>query len=469
MLTAQEPERPAFPTWVSPENEYIDLRVRDRVLFCARLLWGRRGLLAQALAVGLLLGLLLAFLLPKRYDSTTRLMPPDNNRSLPMAMLAGVVGNTLAMPGADWLGLRTSGALFIGVLRSETVADRLIDRFDLKRVYGERLMRDAREKLRDHTAISEDIKSGIIDITVSDSDPARAAALAQAYVEELNRLNAELTTSAAHRERVFIGDRLTVVKRDLDNAANVLSRFASENTAVDIPEQMKAMVGAAATLEGQRIEAQSELSALRQIYSENNVRVRSLRARSEELQLQLNRLRGNTPGSTDSGGPEALYPSIRQLPLLGVKYTDLYRRAKIEEAVYETLTKQLELAKVQEAKEIPTVRVLDPGQYPERRSSPPRLLITILCGLLSPLAVAGWILGTALWNSIDSQDPTRVFVEEVFRTLHPRNLCEPCASSPWENLKARIRGQRRGTPSAAGRPASEPGPGDPQPTARFSD
>src|SRR5262249_26110504 len=163
-----------------------------------------------------------------------------------------------------------------------------------------------------------------------------------------------------------------------------------------IPEQMKAMVGAAAALEGQSMEAQAELSALRQIYSDHNVRVRALSARVAELAIQLKNLRG--PAGAQGEISDAAYPSIRQLPLLGVHYADLYRQTKIQEAVYETLTKQVELAKVEEAKEIPTVRVLDASHYPERRSSPRRLLVTLACGLLAVAGAAAGVVLSAWWT-----------------------------------------------------------------------
>src|SRR6185312_14547545 len=120
----------------------------------------------------------------------------------------------------------------------------------------------------------------------------------------------------------------------------------------------KAMVDAAAALQGQLIAAQAQLSGLQQIYTDNNVRVRAAEAHVEELQKKLNEL-GGAGTQSDLESNNSLYPSIRKLPLLGVTYADLYRQTKIQETVYELLTQQYELAKMQEAKEIPTVKVLD--------------------------------------------------------------------------------------------------------------
>src|SRR5216684_8275248 len=184
-----------------------------------RLLWKERRFLNRAAAAGLLLGTLFAFLLPKKFESTTQLMPPDSQSSSGMAMLAALsakTGNGLGAFAGDLLGVKSSGALFIGILRSHTVEDRLVERFELKRVYWTKLDENARRKLEENTAISEERKSGIINITVTDGDPKRAAAIAQAYVEELDRLVAQLSTSSARRERIFLEERLKTVKLDLD-------------------------------------------------------------------------------------------------------------------------------------------------------------------------------------------------------------------------------------------------------------
>src|SRR5258708_10983599 len=192
----------------------------------------------------------------------------------------------------DLLGMKSSGALFIGVLRSQTSQDRLIQQFDLRKVYGQRLVIDARTKLDENTSISEDRKSGIITIRVTDHSPQRAAALANAYVDELNSLVASLSTSSAHRERVFLEERLKVAKRDLDEAVNELAQFSSKNNTLDIQQEGKAILDAAGSIAGEMIAAQSQLEGLRQIYTDNNARVRSLNARVAELRKQLEKLGG---------------------------------------------------------------------------------------------------------------------------------------------------------------------------------
>jgi capsule polysaccharide export protein KpsE/RkpR len=406
-----------------------------------RLLWERRRFLFKVFVWSFALSLLIAFLWPKRYESTARLMPPDNQPTSSMAMLAALgnrAGGNMGALAGDLLGFKSSGALFTGILESRTAQDDLINRFDLKKVYSVRLLNDARSRLASSTSISEDRKSGIITITVTDKDPQRAAAMTQEYVAELNLIVNQLNTSAAHRERVFLEERLNQVKEDLESAEKNLGQFASKNTAIDIKEQGKAMVEAAATLKGQLIAVHSELEGLKQIYADNNVRIRTVRARVAELQHQLDKLGGKGEGSQQStAADDSLYPSIRKLPLLGVSYADLFRRAKVQEAVFEALTQEYELAKVQEAKETPSVKVLDPPSIPETKSFPPRRKVILVGTALAMLLAIFWILGEALWNEIDPEDPRKALALEVYRTA---KAYVPWASAKGSRLAAPDRG-----------------------------
>lgn len=390
------------------------------------LLWERRRLLGRALAWGLAASIVIAFVTPKRYESTIRLMPPDGQSGSGLALLAAMAAKNAVGTGSlasSLLGQRSTGSLFVDILRGRTVQDRIVSRFDLRKVYGKRYWIDARKRLNANTAIEQDRKSEVITIRVTDHDPQRAAAMAQAYVDELDHLVAEVSTSSARRERIFIEDRLKNVKRDLDQASREFSEFASQNATIDLSTQGKAMVEAAGRLQGELIASQSELEGLEQIYTASNVRVRSRRALVEELKKQLEKLGGSQAegdARNPSGDQPAEFPSIRQLPLLGVRWAELYRQTKIEETVYELLTQQYELAKIEEAKEIPTVKILDAADVPERKSSPPRALITLLGTLLAGTASAGWIVGRARWERVDVHEPRKALILAVAAGLRSK-------------------------------------------------
>ena len=412
-----------------------------------RLLWSRRRVFLRVAAIAVLASNLLAFLIPKSYTSTAKLMPPDTQSPSGLAMMAAMaakVGGGLGMMASDLAGLKSSGALFIGILRSETAQDRVIGEFDLNKIYGTRLLVDARAKLEENTSISEDRKNGIVSISVTDHSPQRAAAIANAYIDELNSLVAELSTSAAHRQRVFLEERLKVAKRDLDDATDALAQFSSKNNTLDIQTEGKAMLDTAASIAGELIAAQAQLEGLRKIYTGNNTRVKSLNAHVAELRKQLAMLDGAQRIAVNVGDslPEQSadpprqsadapleratsipFPTIRNLPLLGAKWSDYYRRAKIQETVFELLTEQYELAKVEEAKETPSVKVLDPGRVPETKSSPPRLLIIFLGTFLVLSCSLVWALWAKSWEEADPRDPRKVLALEVVATVR--------AHQPW--------------------------------------
>lgn len=395
---------------------------QQNLLPVLRLFWSNRQLVWRSWVWALMLSIVAAFVIPVRYQAVTRLMPPDQSES-GLSLLASMANSSgasgLTGLASDLLGVKTSSDLFIGILGSDTIQDHLIAQYGLMKVYHDSKIEDARHDLSERTSISADRKSGIISIAVTDHDPKRAAAMAQAYVAELNILVAQLSTSSARRERIFLEGRLEKVKLDLDAAEQNFSVFASKNTAIDIPEQGKAMVDAAATLQGQLIAAQAELSGLQQIYTNSNVRVRAAEAHVEELQKKLDEI-GGAGTQDDLKSSNSLYPSIRKLPLLGVTYADLYRQTKIQETVYELLTQQYELAKVQEAKEIPTVKVLDPALVPTKRSFPPRTVILGLGTMLGVTLAMIWIGGKTRWDSIDVNDPRKLFALEVLSAVQAR-------------------------------------------------
>ncbi len=438
--TAAKPQRESAPQPDAGDISLSEVPLEDSRKWQAerlRLLWGHRRTFLRAAAVGLLASTLVAFLIPKSYTSTAQLMPPDPQSASGMAMMAAMAARTgdgLGAVAGDLLGLKSSGALFVGVLRSQTSQERLVQQFDLRKVYSTRLVMDARTKLDENTSISEDRKSGILSISVTDHSPRRAADLANAYVDGLNSLVSELSTSSARRERVFLEGRLKVVAQDLDDASSQLAQFSSKNSTLDIQQEGKAMLDAAGTIAGEMIAAQSQLEGLRQIYTDDNSRVRSLSARVAELRKQLEKLGGaqasgvqekvssvNATADPPAAQPDGLpFPTIKSLPVLAAKYGDYYRRAKIEETVYELLTEQYELAKVQEAKETPSVKVLDPAGIPEKKSFPPRSLIMFLGTCLASALSVVWVLGSARWEEVDPADPRKVFVQEVADTFTVR-------------------------------------------------
>lgn len=399
----------------------------------AALLWRHRRLLSRVAAVSLIVGLVIAFTIPKQYKSVARIMPPDQSNSGAM-MLAALATRA---PGLGALGSLAGGllgghsttALFVGLLRSGTVGGHLIDRFDLQHVYHTRYRVDTAKHLARVTKVSDDKKSGVITVEVEDTSPERARDLAQAYLDELNKLVTQTSTSSARRERIFIEQRLQTVDRDLEDAQIRFSEFSSRNSTVDIKEQTRAMVDVGARVEGQLLVEQSGLESLRQIYGDGNVRVRESEARIATLQKELENMTGSsapvplkeTDTAADAAGDGAeLYPHLRQMPRLAVPYADLYRQVKVQEAVYELLTQQYELARIEEAKDVAVVSVIDAPGVPEKKSFPPRLLVALCLTAFCVACASVMVLARDRWQSLDAADPGKALGTEVLDTMRGR-------------------------------------------------
>src|SRR6478672_7774061 len=375
-------------------------------------LWLQRRQIFRWVVLGFVLSLIVAWRYPK-YESTAQIMPPDSGGS-GLASLVPALSKSPGLIGmaGDLMGMKSTSAIFARVLESRTVQDNLINRFHLLDKYDKSYMEDARKKLTDRTSISEDKKSGVIAISVRDHDKNLATELANAYVEELGSVMAKVSTSAARRERIFIEGRLADENSNLQEAERQFSQFASTNMALDVPEQTKVEVEAAARLQGELIAAKAQLEGLKQTYTEENIRVKSAQAHVNELERALAKLNsGRASGVQDPTSP---YPSVKNLPLLGVKWADLYRQTKIRETVVELLTQQYEMARIQEAKEIPSVKVLDQASIPERRSPSWELVISLGTLLSALLACLGYIVKN-WWDRWDQDDPRRILISQVLR------------------------------------------------------
>ena len=423
-------ERPAESYFHSIPEYEVD--VDTAILSFLGMLWTERKLLLHIVGWGLALSLALGLFYPPWYTATTQLIPAQKNSQSPLALLSALGGNSaLASLASGALGGKTEGGTLVGVLSSRTVQDRLIDQLDLRKEFHCKGYADARKRLKREVTFAEDRKSGIITLSITNRNPVRAAEIANAYVSQLNHVLAQVNSSSAHLERVFLEERLKQVNQDLQDAEKAFSEFSSQNTTLDINAQGKAMLEAGASLQGELIASEAQLRGLQQIYTDESVRVRSLRAHINELRQQLLNLSGkkasgsNLQGSdTQNEQSDIIIPSIRQLPLLGVKYADLFRRTKVQEAIFETLTKQYEIAKIDEAKEDPSVRILDLAVPPEKPAGP-LLLWCIVGGLiLSSLLAVVTVMCRGYWRQLRSSSAPKVlwgYARTYFQTHSFRN------------------------------------------------
>ncbi len=403
------------------DDELAQLAVDRAVFDKLRVLWRERETLIKAVLIAFIAFLVLAYIIPKRYESTMRLMPPETqqgNFGAMLNLLAGGGGGTgssaLGGLASSLLGARTNASLLLGIMTSREVSDRIITRFDLATEYGvagsQAPMEYSRRELMKNIAVQEDRKSGIITITLTSRSPEEAQAMAFGYADELTRVFNMVSASPARRERLFLEKRLAAIKVELDDSAKKFAAYASKTTAFNIPEQAKAVMTAAARIQGELAAAESELEGMRQIYTDNNIRVKALRERIAELRRQADATDKNT-------SPDSLGGYIHNLPKLGIEWADLYRRAMINEAVYEAMTKQYEFAKVQEAKELAPVTLLDPPDFPEKKASPKRSYLILGGMFFTFLFASAWVLAKDAWQNLDPADQRKQFAEEVWQSL----------------------------------------------------
>lgn len=322
-----------------------------------------RFLIANVVGVTLL-ALAVSLLLPKWYSARAVLLPPTED-DLGMSALGQVLPRGLGgirIPGAP-----TLGDLFVSVLKSRTVADRIIARFDLVKRYKVHDAETAAKELDGHVRFRVG-DEGTIEITAEDQDPKTAAALANAYVEELDRFNKESRSTSAKRTRAFIEGRLDLAKRDLAAAEDRLRDMQQRRhlAAISPSAQGEAEVGA--TLMAQKIALEVRLQVLRQSLDDSSEEVRRVRQLLAALERQV------------SGMPGA-----------GIEVMRLWRDVKVQEQVFELLTAQLEEARIRETRDTPTVQVLDRALPPVRKSRPKRAWIVLgglFIGLFGGAAIA---------------------------------------------------------------------------------
>ncbi|MFB3814978.1 MAG: GumC family protein [Terriglobales bacterium] len=422
-MSVENPEtqlKPQDPDFDLPEPEGKPLHVYVAALLAKlRLLWAQRRYIARVSIAVAVASVVVSLVLPKRYTATAILMPPDSGAISGLTLLLGAktgVGPALGNQVNEMLGGKTPGQLYIRAMQSRTVEDRIIDRFDLMKLYGAKLRRSARTRLEGSTELKEDRKSGVITVSFTDKDATRAAQIANAYPEELDHLLLHLSTSAGRRERQYFEEQLAAAKAELTKAARDLSEFAGKNVALDVPEQGKAAVEAIAAVQGQLIASEAELKGLLQVYTDSHERVQQVRAQIAELKRQLAQLGGKESAvgkgqAKDDKGD--VYPNVRQLSVLGVPYMELYQRVKIQEAVVEGLSQQYEFAKLQEAREVPSVQVMDPAEVPEKKSFPPRALIVIACTLLAFCYAGARVIIAEWWAQADPADPWKQTLEPL--------------------------------------------------------
>jgi uncharacterized protein involved in exopolysaccharide biosynthesis len=335
-----------------------------------------------------ILAAIIVFLVPKSYTATATILPPQQNQSVLSSMLGQMAG-AQALDLRD-LGLKNPSDVFVAMLKSRTVEDALVNRFDLRKVYNVKRYEDARKRLGRRSEIDPE-KEGLISIQVTDRDPKRAADIANAWVDELRALNLNLAFSEAAQRRAFFEQKLANERAELTSAEAALKQLEQKTGLIQPDAQTRALIGAVAEVRAQIAAKQVELQSMRSYATENNPDVKRMQRELAELQAQFSRLSQTERGGSELGEGNLQVPTGR-VAAANFEYLRLARELKYHETLYDFLSRQLEAARIDEAKSAVLVQVVDRAVEPEKKSGPRRLLIVAVSALLSFLLICFAIL-----------------------------------------------------------------------------
>jgi len=362
-----------------------------------RVIWKRRWVVIGVFLVAVIAAAIISLLMTPIYQAKATLMPVESSQGKFSAamgtlqnipFLGGAVGGTLGKTATDKL---------VTILNSRTIAEDVIKKMDLSKVFFKEAwdgkkgewksskpptLQDTVQALQTGIVKVTDDRKGLISISVEYKDPKLAAGIANEYTTALHQFLIVNAISQAKRNRIFLEKQLVTTKVDLQRAEEELKSYQTKKKIVSMNAQAEGAVKALAELKAQIIAREVQLGAMRDFATKENPDVKRLEDELRELRLQVNRLEG---GSKNPGFDELIGAiiTLSDAPTAGLGYARLKRDALIQEKVFELLTQQYELAKIEETKDDLTFQVIDPAIPPEKRIKPKRTQNVMLAGVVS--------------------------------------------------------------------------------------
>jgi tyrosine-protein kinase Etk/Wzc len=362
------------------------------------------------------LGLIVALLVPNRYTARTSILPPQQNSSTTgtaiMAQMAqlGSLGSSLAGNGP--LGLKNPNDLQVAMLRSRTVEDAMIDRFHLMQLYHVKYRAYARKKLEKYVDIDDGAKDGVIRISVTDTDPRRAADLANGYVDEFKKFSSTLAVTEASRRRMFFEQQLVEAKDDLANAEEALSKTENQTGVIEVESQTRAAIESVAQLRAQIAAKEVQIRGLHAYATDHNPEM--VQAEDELAGLQAEQ--AQMASDPDNPSNSLLIPTSRTQQA-SLEYVRRLRDVRYYQAVFDLLARQYEAAKVDEAREGPGVQVVDRAVPPELRSSPKILLMVAGALVLGLFLSVCWSFAIEAMHRVATNPDEQAHLETLHNLL----------------------------------------------------
>jgi len=369
----------------SSGDQSVDLR------WAVIVLWAQRWIVIRVAASFLVLAIIITFLIQPYYVSVASFLPPSSSGNAGASALMGQLSQLSGLGGGSGLlgAPKTSGDLYVGILKSNSIVSELVKRFDLIHVYKVKKESQAEKLLANNSKFDVGLKDSIVTISITDKSPARARDLANGYLEALRETNSRLALSEASQRRLFFGQQLAKEKDELADAEVDLKRTEEQSGFIAPAGQTASEIQTIAQTRAQISARQAELSGLRQSDAEENPDVLRLQSEIGNLQGQLDRLESGTGKGAGTAIPTSKVPEV------ALDYVRKEREVKYHEALFEMLARQYESARLDEAHDAPLLQVLDPASYPDSKSGPPRMLIAFFGLLLGLFAGCAWVLALA--------------------------------------------------------------------------
>jgi len=366
--TKELPEDIVLPPISLFEQE--DLTFLDVLLIITQ----RKKLVGIVTAICTGIALLVAFTLPMEYTATVIILPPQSSASMSTMLASQLAGMGSAVSGmaGSMLGMKNINDMYVSMMKSRSVEDAVIQRYSLQSEYHKAYLAETRKALEKHTQIDGSTKDGLIRLNFTDRNPNRAAEIANGYVDQFRNLSQNLAITEASQRRVVFQNQLDKTKTDLENADEALKRTQLSTGMVQIDGQARAMIDSAARLRAQIVAKEVQIEAMRSYAGDENPALTQAQTELEGLRAQFNKLVGSKGGSDDLFLPKGAVPEA------GLEYVRRLRDVKYYEAIFEVLARQLELAKLDEAREGAYIQVVDPAVAPEQKSFPKRGLFMIV-------------------------------------------------------------------------------------------
>jgi uncharacterized protein involved in exopolysaccharide biosynthesis len=380
------------------------------MLFFFKTLVAWRKFIIIATFVTAVIVAVISLLLPKWYTATASIFPPDQGGGMPM--YAELI-QSLQMP---LLGQMGTGArpetIFIDMMKSRFVGERLVDEFNLFEVYDVDLIEDALYELHSHTTSTLQ-ENGLITVSFEARDPQMAADVANRYISLLDEFNQQLNATRASRKKEFIQEQLSKRELTLADAEWKLKVFQETNKTLDINEQLGAAMSIVSDLTAKAIALETELMILEHYAESTSEEYRQKKLEYEQVLEQLKKLKINTD-QDEEDLLRSYIPTLEDIPELALDMLRLKRNVEIENTVYIMLVKELEKARIEEARDTPTVQVMDRASVPNLRSRPRRKVMVVVGGI----AGLGWSAFFAMFITAWRQNRGRSeVIDDVFTPL----------------------------------------------------